>query len=258
LLANATDGDRIRLWDLYNESKSTSGTIDPLKRRQAADYALSRNPRTVYELVEHYQFYQVEFQGRVDADVTEFRTAVAAACMGPPAQNDHAAHLAVSMARYGQAYNTPGFANARLEKVARDLAGGGDPSTTSAATRAAVGALYERNVAALQGHLGAQRIPPAQEPGGARAAIQRLPEVPFASESAGAYHAHKHSHDLPPAEQTGNEVADYLRALRETIQHPSNQTTTATQLEPGRSHAFTRTVEVRPGGVPQGPASGTP
>jgi Domain of unknown function (DUF4157) len=252
LLANATDGDRIRLWDLYNESKSPSGTIDPLKRRQAADYALSRNPRTVYEFVEHYQFYQVEFQGRVDADVTEFRTAVAAACMGPPAQNDHAAHLAVSMARYGQAYNTPGFANARLEKVARDLAGGGDPSTTSAATRAAVGALYERNVAALQGHLGAQRIPPAQEPGGARAAIQRLPEVPFAGESAGAYHAHKHSHDLPPAEQTGNEVADYLRALRETIQHPSNQTTTATQLEPGRSHAFTRTVEVRPGGGASG------
>jgi hypothetical protein len=248
LLANATDGDRIRLWDLYNESKSTSGISKLRMRRQAADYALSRNPRTVYELVEHYQFYQVEFRARLDTEVAQYDALVAAARTGPPAQGEHAATYAVSIARYGQAYNTPGFADTRLEKVARDLADGGDPNTTSAATRTAVGALYERNVAALQGHLGAQRIPPAQDPGAARVAIQRLPAVPFASESEGAYHAHKHAHDLPPAEQTGNDIVDYLSALRETIQRPSNQTTTAGQLEPGRSHSFTRTVDVRPGG----------
>jgi hypothetical protein len=77
--------------------------------------------------------------------------------------------------------------------------------------------------------------------------------VRFASESSGAYHAHKHAHDLPPAEQTGNEVADYLRALRETVQNPTRQATSAAQLEPGRSHSFTRIVEVRPGGATSGP-----
>jgi hypothetical protein len=252
LLVNATDGDRIRLWDLYNESKSPSGIVNPRMRSQAADYGLSRNPRTFYEFVEHYQFYQVEFKARFDADEAQYLALVAARRTGPPALSDHAARMEISSARYGQAYNTPEFANARLEKVARDLAGGGDPNTTSAATRTAVGALYDHNAAALHGHVGTPRIAAPQEPAGARAAIQGLPEVPFSSESAGAYHAHKHAHDLPPAEQTGNEVGDYLEALRETIQHPTNQTTSANQLEPGRSHAFTRIVDVRPGGGASG------
>ena len=224
-------------------------------RRQAADYALSRNPQTVYEFVEHYQFYQVEFNARLTADEAAYRAQVTQARTDNPALNDRAAQLQESARRYGIAFEgfADQFKNAQREKVARELAGGGDPNTASADTRRLVGEAYQQNVAAMRGHTGAQSIPIASDPPAARAAIQALPEVCFTTESSAAYHAHKHAHDLPPAEQTGSEVADYLNALRETIQRPSSQSTAANQLEPGRSHAFTRTVDVRPGGATSGP-----
>jgi hypothetical protein len=255
LLADASDTDRIRLWDLYNESKSPRGIANPRMRRQAADYALSRNPRTVYEFVEHYQFYQVEFNGRLVADEAAYRAQVSQARTDNPALTERAAQMQESARRYGTAFEGFGdqFNTAQREKVARDLAGGGDPNTPSADTRRLVGDAYQQNTAAMRGHIGAQGIPPAGDPSAARAAIQALPEVRFATDSSGAYHAHKHAHDLPPAEQTGSEVVDYLNALRETIRRPSSQSTTANQLEPGRSHAFTRTVDVRPGGAASGP-----
>jgi hypothetical protein len=127
LLANATDGDRIRLWDLYNESKSTRGITNPRMRRQAADYALSRNPQSVYEFVEHYQFYQVEFQARLEIDEAAYRAQVAQARADNPSLNQRAAELQESMRRYGTAFEGYGdrFTAAQREKVARDLAGGG-------------------------------------------------------------------------------------------------------------------------------------
>jgi hypothetical protein len=247
LLANATDTDRIRLWDLYNESKRTLDSADivnPRMRRQAADYALARNPESIYEFVEHYQFYEIQFKARVDADRLEYERLIEAARTGPPPRSAPEAQRVASLQHYEHAYNAAGFADARLRKVLDGLSGDGDPNTTSAATRAEVGARYEHNVAALEGHLAARGIPPGQDAGAARTAIQRLPEVPFASESSGAYHAAKHASKLPPSERTGNDVADYLAAVNRTIHAPASAETDASQLGLGRTHSFTRIVDV--------------
>jgi hypothetical protein len=139
-------------------------------RRQAADYALSRNPSAVYEFVEHYQFYQVEFQARLAVDEAAYRAQVAQARTDNPGLNDRAAQLQESAKRYGTAFEGFGdqFTAAQREKVARDLAGGGDANTTSAETRRQVGEAYQQNVAGMQGHVGRQQIAGGSEPAAAR------------------------------------------------------------------------------------------
>jgi hypothetical protein len=255
LLANATDTDRGRLWDLYNESRSRSGIANPLMRQQSAAYSLSRQPQSIYEFVEHYQFYQLEFQSRLAIDEREFRVAIAQAQRDTPGLTARAAQLQVSQQRYGVSFEgfKDAFDTAQRNHVAREFAGGGDIRTPSAEATTRIGDTYGRNVAELAGHLGPQSIGQGLDAPAARAEIQRLPEVHFASESSGAYHAHKHAHDLPPAEQAGSEVESYLGALRETIHHPTAQATIASQLELGRSHSFTRVVQAQTPGPPPGP-----
>ncbi|MBK7535435.1 MAG: hypothetical protein IPI49_08645 [Myxococcales bacterium] len=56
LFENLSEGDKIRLWDLFNEQAFKN----PQLRQQAAKWALGKKPKTVRELVAQMQFFEAE------------------------------------------------------------------------------------------------------------------------------------------------------------------------------------------------------
>src|SRR5262249_18022141 len=57
-----SEGDAIRLWDLFNEGGFKNAAI----RKQAAEWAFSKSPGNAREFVAEFQFYDAEVQNRAD------------------------------------------------------------------------------------------------------------------------------------------------------------------------------------------------
>ena len=107
-----------------------------------------------------------------------------------------------------------------------------------------VGAAYNANAAALQGHVG-----PTPVTGTTEAQIienlRTVPEMRFSSESAAAYHVDKHVGELPPSEAPRSStpparVTAYLGSATETVH--TGTVTAGVNQDGTRTLTFVRTV----------------
>jgi hypothetical protein len=62
-----SEGDALRLWDLFNEGGYKDATI----RQQATEWVFSKNPKSAREFVAEFQFYDAEVSNRADGFLAE-------------------------------------------------------------------------------------------------------------------------------------------------------------------------------------------
>jgi len=218
LLRAATEADLNRAYDLVSAGAPPAGA--PNLQRQATAYALrqARDPSSIREFVEHYEFYTAEFMTRAQAEIARLRAA------GTPNRR--------------QAY-------ANVEAALGDPANLAQPS---AAGMADVAGVYQRMRATLNGRFGQGSIRPGLSPADTVDAVQAMNDVTFASESAAVYHTRKHLPELPAGERarSANDVQSYLDSAVETVKRSSRADAIASartaQDGSGRSYAFTRQI----------------
>jgi hypothetical protein len=106
-------------------------------------------------------------------------------------------------------------------------------------------AAYSANAKALRDHIGLTSIGSAASDADAIAAIRKLPEVKFSTESAGAYHVEKHAGELSPSEVTGTSpdarVRDYLASATKTVK--TGSPVSSVNQDGTRTVTFTRTFQ---------------
>lgn len=241
-----TDADRDRLFDLVNE-RPPSAARD--LRRQAAAYALPRSD-SVRAFVEHYQVYSTHFLGTARARITVYQervraelTAATAAAGGtaPTPKQIQAIQNRVK-AELGIRGNAETFYYGQVlaEMSARTPGGAADTTRPSAAAVADVEAAYRRRVTDLGGRVGSAAVTPGLPEAALVAELKALPEIPFGSESAAAYHVAKHYGELPAdvrsaAETAGtSDVDTYLASAHRTI---TGGTATVTTSQDGTARS---------------------
>ncbi|MEZ4363305.1 MAG: DUF4157 domain-containing protein [Kofleriaceae bacterium] len=213
LLENLSEGDKLRLWDLFNEQAFKNAQL----RKQAAEWALGKKPKTVRELVAQMQFFEAEVsrQGELltervrEENARLLRDAADAkgGDLSPVEQRNITREVTERI--LGKALDAIGTA---AEKAARTKALG-DLNQSSTAS---VDAAWRSNLTAQTGanaprpiRLGAHDD--ATLPAKVQEAGDRLT---FGSDADGAYHAHKHIRELGKATDGTNEMSVYLTEAR--------------------------------------------
>ncbi|HWO19741.1 MAG TPA: hypothetical protein VNO30_13240 [Kofleriaceae bacterium] len=221
------EGDAIRLWDLVNERAYKDATI----RRQAAEWAFSKNPANARELVAEFQFYDAEISNRRDKIYTEAKAelqnelARREAAKGSPLTEAEArlAIQQVTKAKLGKSFDVDGPAWGKqatikaLEEMAQTKTGtDGKPTTVGAE---AADAAWRTNLEAQKGSkaAGSKNI-------GVKSDAELLGHVKsiadtlgFGTNVDGAYHAHKHARELSSKPPPAIEMETYLQAARDFI-----------------------------------------
>jgi hypothetical protein len=227
LFDGMSEGDATRLWDLFNER----GYKNPAIRKQAAEWAFGKNPRTARELVAEIQFYDAEVTNRAAQLVADVKAEVAtelakgAAAKGSKLTSTEigAATRAVTTKRLGRALDKigPAALDAAFTRTIADMAqtkalSGGTATTVGAE---AADAAWKTNVAAQTGpdSAGSRNIG-AKSDTELPAHIKSIADtLSFSNEADGAYHAHKHARELATPTTPATEMAAYLKAARQFI-----------------------------------------
>jgi hypothetical protein len=222
-----SEGESIRLWDLFNERVYQDATI----RKQAAEWAFSKKPGSARELVAELQFYDAEVINRAErihGEVkTELRNELAKreTAKGSPLTEAEIrkATQEVTKAKLGKSFDADGPALGRhatvkaVEEMAQATTGT-DGKPTTAGIRDANDA-WKTNLDAQKGpHVaGPKNIGVKSDvelPGHVRSVADTLG---FGTDVDGAYHAHKHAGELSSKPPSATEMATYLQAARDFI-----------------------------------------
>jgi hypothetical protein len=242
VFSNMTDRDRARLYDLVNSERPAGSTKN--LDMQASDWALSKSPKTVGDYVNYVEMYLQKFKDRIAAETEAYQARVQAAVRG--GQSQKAAEAQQSQALFGVKVEGTGkvFRSKLGEKIELEFGQPGN-STKAGPGAAAAQAAYSANAEALKGHIGPSSVGSAASDADAIAAIQKLPEIAFSTESAGAYHVEKHVSELPPSEVTGTtpaaRVKDYLASATKTVK--TGSPAAGVNQDGTRTVTFTRTFE---------------
>jgi putative RNase toxin 3 of polymorphic toxin system/uncharacterized protein DUF4157 len=227
LFNDISDGERRRMYDLVNAKRPGTGNLD----RQASDFALGR-ARSVSEYVELFESYVTKYKQVIAEQTEAHQTAVAkeverriaaapAMSAGDKARLPKVVQKELATTAFGAEIEGFGdqFKKAMAAKVENDLGVVGDPTKAgTGATRTQ--ATFDANKAALAGHIGTDRIASGLSDADAIARVKAVPEVKFASETAGSYHVEKHGvvgKELPPSELAGDKVAGFLASANKTV-----------------------------------------
>lgn len=255
----ASFGEKIRLWDLYNEidgGYNPKGERTPDKRpemrKQAMDFALSMNPVDLFELVDYYQFYKSAFETEVNKLTDDYNKKLEQAKEDYRIANSLAKlsdkdsgkiEKAISTREFGFEFiGEKALTAAGFQKVAdrlRDQTKGfGFISTNILAD---LKSRFDEGRSKVAGKLGINQITPGLNDQETVKEIQSLPNPAFAEETAAVYHVLKHHHELPDDLQN---VADpsgaYFDAARKTVKEAKQIDVTFASMEFGtRSIKFT-------------------
>jgi hypothetical protein len=227
LFDSMTEGDATRLRDLFNER----GYKDLGIRKQAVDWAFSKNPNSVREFVAEFQFYDAEVSNRADrylagakAELTK-EIANRKAANGGTDLSEAELRLVtreVTKSTLGRAFEVEGPAWGKeatrkaAEEMAEKLATSGNATTVGAD---AADAAWAMNMQAQRGAdaAGAKiigRRTDAELPG----YLQKIADtLSFADDFDAAYHAHKHARELSTRPVPTAEMTTYLRAARDFV-----------------------------------------
>lgn len=216
--------------------------------RYAADYAASRNPQSVSDFINHFQFYLSEKKAlfdRLEKQVLDSQkpatpdpTGQAQTSASPPPLGtvlgellgipDYASHYP-----QGQTLGSNQITGAIWAKI---LSEASDARTKTRkqkeGERQGVGKRFAQISKETQGHVGTAKIEAGLDAPATIAAVQALPEVPMSSVSGAAYHAAKHHSELskngfpsttnPPTGEVPPKAlfAEYWAAAQDTIKNP--------------------------------------
>jgi hypothetical protein len=226
-----SEGDATRMWDLFNEQAYTDSGM----RQQAAEWALTKNPKSASEFVAECQFYEAEAGNRADGYVADAKAEVAKEVAARKAANggrdlnpreQMQATRTATRAKLGRAFDADGPALKRyatqkaLQDMGQKVTKDGKEVTVGAD---AADAAWKTNVDALHGAdaAGPKTIggkPDAELP----AHLQSIADsLSFGTDYDAAYHAHKHAGELPVKPPAANEMATYLKAARDLVRSGS-------------------------------------
>lgn len=253
LWAAADDRAKLRAYDLWNNYHTVpSGAVH--WKEQAAQYASSRNAGTLLDFVNFFEFYMAyldhEVRDTVDWYYDIVRELTAADHLPAPVPLAGAQARAAHRA-FGDAAHIPANAE-RARRFARARVGQGTGGAVASAavlgTVADIYADYESTLvapaapaagagaAAVAAHAAAvlrvlpNAIGPRALPAGEVSPRTRGAQIVaiaatlgFGSASAAAYHAAKHSAELPADQRNGNDplarMTDYLASARNAVAH---------------------------------------
>lgn len=218
IFAQMTDGDKVRLWDLFNEQAFKT----PELRKQAAQWAMGKSPKSVRELVAQMQFFEAEVKRQALDIFTRAKTAAehaiqkATTSKGSPLSQAERLQIFrnTSEAMLGRKLDAMGDA-ARKQAVRAALE---DPAAR-ARTMKTADTSWETSVKAQQG----VHAPGVLDLGSvADSALPRTIQniankLSFSNVADGAYHAHKHAGELAQATTAATEMVEYLREARDLI-----------------------------------------
>lgn len=214
LFENLSEGDKIRLWDLFNEQAFKN----PQLRQQAAEWAFGKKPRTVRELVAQMQFFEAEvsrqgevlFKRLVEREV-QLRTTEQSR-LGRSLTDSEIRDITrrLTQQELGRSLDVLGDAAKRACK---------EKAMVDRSTRVAADGAWRMNVDAQQARTSAGvtklgQWNDATLPEKVQASSEQLG---FASEADGAYHAHKHARELGTQTSAATEMTIYLQEARALI-----------------------------------------
>lgn len=215
IFAQLTDGDKVRLWDLFNEQAFRN----PELRKQAAQWAMGKSPKNARELVAQMQFFEAEVlhQGRLlfQRAVAAKDAAFEAATSGGrtlSTQEQRAIIRQISKQFLGKEFDVLGRAAEReartfsLSHKSQDVA-----SAATAQWQSNVGALVAADAARplAIGHWPDAKLPDV--------IAQSADKLTFSNVADSAYHAHKHATELGIQMSNPNEMSQYLAQARALI-----------------------------------------
>jgi hypothetical protein len=252
LFENLSDAEKNRLYDVLTD-RTLSGA--PNLPRQAADYALSRNPASAREFANHFEFYKEQFEQRTKSRADEFKDRVNSEISewekqhGPTDQKQRSRIQDKVRKDLGIKGKEKEFFAAEQEKTMSAAAA--TPGVTSAEARKNVGDVYDALVREIGGRVGSGTIEPNLSPDQTVDRIKALHEVTFASESAAAYHGEKHFGELVDVERnkSRSHYDAYMASAQETIKNPTNISSSTTQEGSARSYVFKRNASASDGTV---------
>jgi len=243
IFKDISDFDRARIYDVSRADVPT-GTKN--LKALAADYARSRKPATPREWANHFEFFMAEFKRRGRTAQQEFDARVAQAVTDWEAQTGKTAERKdldrIRQAQVKKEIGGKGIKEGLYERIESELAASGDPTTLSSSARASIGAVYEDLVKSLRGRVEAVSVKPGLSNNELIAQVQAVPEVRFSGPDAAAYHALKHSIEMPPSEMGTDIMKSYLDITQRTIKTPSRDPSVTVLPNGARSIGFVREV----------------
>lgn len=263
LWAKATLGEKVRMWDLFNEiggynEKKRERVPDtmPDLRKQANDFALSMHPADLFEMVDYYQYYTANFAKLVDKVVADYTARLntniqtETTKVGKELTNKERIQVerSTSLAEFGESFEgvgsllTAAARKKQLTALSDPAKGAGYINST---TFTDLQAQFKGGEQALQGKLGAGHIKPGLMEADAVKAIKSVSNLSFSSTTAAVYHVEKHHHELPDSMQNATQPAQaYLDAARKAVAEAQQVTASYNPAEAGvRSFVFTFTYE---------------
>lgn len=226
LFEGMSEGDAIRLWDLFNERAYKDAVV----RKQATEWAFSKSPKSAREFVAEVQFYDAEVSNHAAKIFADAKVELASQiAKGEAAQGGRrltatevkAITRIITDKHLGRSLDDMGPAAERAAKN-RALENMGQSKTLADGTKTTIGA--EAADLAWKVNLDAQAG--ANAAGAKNIGVKTDAELPahiksiadmlsFSNEADGSYHAHKHAKELstPPLTTVG-EVAAYLKEAR--------------------------------------------
>ncbi len=235
-----------RLFDLIAEGHMGGA---PNLRKQAANWALSREPQSVREFVDLFQFYIQMFKARGDAKLAAFNAEVDKLQAAQPGvkREKIADDLAKKIGIKGK---RPDFFRSQAE--AEMAEGPGKLDQVNDAVRQEINAAYEKTISDPSAAIGKTQVDPALPRDQMVAKVKEQKTITFGSPSSIAYHSEKHYADLPLGEQVAgvSKVQAYMDSARLTVTSPDSTSVARAATGGGTSITFTREV-ILPGGKKQ-------
>lgn len=258
LWAKASFEEKIRLWDLYNESGSynakggRSADTMPEMRRQAMDFALTMKPANLFELVEYYQYYKSSFLEGIERLKNKYKEDLAQALLdyktahsgtdATPKEKENI-EKKLSADTFGTSFSglSNAFKEAAYNKIAEQMR---DPDKGAGFISADIYQLLAGELQGMRvqtaGKIGKAHIAPGMNDQDTVKALANLENLTFSEEPAFVYHVLKHHGELPETMQNpGDPAGAYLDAARKAVKQAAQVTISFAPMENGtRSISF--------------------
>jgi len=209
LFQNMSTSDRNRVFDLVNEPKTY--------HKEAAQYALSQNPKNPSEFVNHVQFYKANIQKKVDLKFENYyKLKNEKVQLLEQSQNgrqlSHTETQNVEKQLSKELYGEEIFGKKNIKKKIQQTVlkkSGHDDVQTA----------YQELAKTLPSDkIGSSQIKPELSRTDKISVVKELDDVKFSSESTAVYHAEKHYQELPLSHRQGDgQINNYLNSASKTI-----------------------------------------
>ena len=210
LFQNMSTSDRNRVFDLVHEPKTY--------HKEAAQYALSQNPKNPSEFVNHVQFYKANIQKKVDLKLENYyKLKNEKVQLLEQSQNGRQlshtetqnVEKQLTKALYGEEIFGKKNIEEKIQQTVLKNSGGHDDVQTA----------YQELAKTLPSDkIGSSQIKPELSTTDKISVVKELDDVKFSSESTAVYHAEKHYQELPPSHRQGDgQINNYLNSASQTI-----------------------------------------